>query len=180
MTLKIAIIGASLASSWPRPPPSLRERLTIPDVKRIAPEFYKLVNGGSVFSISDGKALNGRQLGDGSINASYYGYHEEDFTQTRGFDTRDPSSAKNAFREALHDCRLLAAYKKGVTLLGDAAHLMTPFSGIGVNTEFYYAMLLTQPIFDSAKQTEPKHLDTRIITYEENLWGNAKNGAEWT
>lgn len=151
----------------------------IANAEHTAPEVYKLVNRGSVFAYSDGKTLAIQQLSDESIYVSYYGQHPEDFTQTCGFDAQsDIESAKTVLRKSLHDWRpeLLDAIEKattgivwrnlyqlpvgftwphrpGVTLLGDAAHVMTPFAGIGVNTAFNDAMVLTKHIVAYSSST---------------------------
>jgi 2-polyprenyl-6-methoxyphenol hydroxylase-like FAD-dependent oxidoreductase len=57
-------------------------------------------------------------------------------------------------------------HKKGITLLGDAAHVMTPFSGIGVNTAFHDAMELTKQIVAFTRSEEPADLDSYILQYE--------------
>ncbi|KAI4942594.1 hypothetical protein J4E91_009988 [Alternaria rosae] len=144
----------------------------IPDAENTVPDVYKFVNRGSVFAYAGDKSLAIQQLSDSSIYVSYYGQHPEDFTQTCGFDAQnDVESAKSFLRKALHDWApqlrdtvekakaglvwrnlyqlpvgFTWPHRHGVTLLGDAAHVMTPFAGIGVNTAFYDAMVLTEQI----------------------------------
>ncbi|ORX94848.1 hypothetical protein BCR34DRAFT_205503 [Clohesyomyces aquaticus] len=179
--------------------------MSIPDAEHTAPEVYKLANRGSMFAYSDGKMLGVQQLGDGSLNVSYYGNHDEQFPQTCGYDTNNLESAKKALKEQLpawspqlldivdktagdvlwRNLYMLKPgfrwqHKKGITLLGDAAHLMTPFAGIGVNTAFYDAMLLSHAIAEAEKNPEPTHLDAQVMAYEGKMWENAKTAAELT
>ncbi|KAG9191480.1 hypothetical protein G6011_10214 [Alternaria panax] len=180
--------------------------MSIPDAGQTAPELHKLVNRGSVFVYSDGKALTIQQLSDESIYVSYYGQHPEDFTQTCGFDAQgDIEAAKTVLRKSLNNWRpeLLDAIEKpttglvwrnlyqlpvgftwphrpGVTLLGDAAHVMTPFAGIGVNTAFNDAMVLTKHIVtyssSASSDEEADQADTLgqyIEKYEKEMFEHA-------
>ncbi|KAF2241231.1 FAD/NAD(P)-binding domain-containing protein [Trematosphaeria pertusa] len=175
--------------------------LSIPDAENTAPEVYKLVNRGSVFSFGDLKTLNAQQLGDGSINISYYAHFPEDYASTCGYDVTDLESVKKELRRELHDWSpelkntfekaqgtvqwrnlyMLPVgfqweHRKGLTLLGDAAHLMTPFGGIGVNTAFYDAMLLSRAIIDYTNSAGANDLDTHVIKYENEMLAFAKEG----
>ncbi|KAF1844301.1 FAD/NAD(P)-binding domain-containing protein [Cucurbitaria berberidis CBS 394.84] len=193
--------------------------LGIPDAVHTAPEVYKLVNRGSVFAYSDGKSLAIQQLSDESLHVSSYGSYPEDYTQSCGFDAQDLGAAKSALKQALHEWspQLLDAVDKtqgavawrnlyqlpvgftwphrpGITLLGDAAHLMTPFSGIGVNTAFYDAMLLAQSITSHTvwelevkdandartKEQLQADLDERIVEYENKMFEQAHKAQRHT
>jgi 2-polyprenyl-6-methoxyphenol hydroxylase-like FAD-dependent oxidoreductase len=61
------------------------------------------------------------------------------------------------------------AHKKVVTLLGDAA----PFSGVGVNTTFYDAMLLAKEIGSLTRSDECMNLDEHVALYEKKLHEHA-------
>lgn len=181
--------------------------LDIPSAATTAPEVYKLVNRGSVFVYSDHKTLNMQQLSDESIHLAYYGMHPEDFTKTCGFDASNLEEVKRALKKELADWKpeFLDAiekaqgeatwrnlyqlpvgftwpHKAGITLLGDAAHLMTPFSGIGVNTAFHDAILLSQEIVAYAANPEnASHtLDDHISTYESKMFAIAHDGMRHT
>lgn len=71
-------------------------------------------------------------------------------------------------------------HKKGVTLLGDAAHLMTPFAGIGVNTAFYDAMELTKQIVAFKESGGSSDIDIHILKYEQAMFEHARSAQALT
>lgn len=181
--------------------------MNIPDAATKAPELYRFVNRGSVFAYSDHKSLSIQQLAGGSINISTYNQYPEDYAKTCDFDANNINEVKISLKHQLQDWRpeLLDAidkakggltwrtlyqlpvgftwpHKAGVTLLGDAAHLMTPFAGIGVNTAFHDAMLLSQQIISYAAASTPEvghhdrqlgDLDPYIAQYEKDMFVHA-------
>jgi len=172
--------------------------IQIADAKVTAPEVHAFVNRGSVFAYSDGKSLTGQQLGDGSINVSHYGPYVEDFTAHCGFDAGDLEAVKRFMLKELDDWapqlkQLIEftnetpvwrnlyelpvgwtwPHKRGITLLGDAAHVMTPFAGIGVNTAFYDAMELAKQIVAFTNSAEPTVLDSYVLRYEKAMFEHA-------
>ena len=60
--------------------------------------------------------------------------------------------------------------KPSVTLLRDAARLMTPFAGIGVNLAFEDAMKLAPAILDASKDSRDDALVVKIAEYEEEMF----------
>lgn len=64
--------------------------------------------------------------------------------------------------------------KKGATLLGDAAHLMTPFAGVGVNAAMADALALgnaiKEAVVGSECENENKSLEAAIQEYEMELF----------
>ncbi|OCL06823.1 FAD/NAD(P)-binding domain-containing protein [Glonium stellatum] len=178
---------------------------SITDAQERAPEVYKLVNRGSVFAFSDGKAFFGQQLGNGSINVSSWSRRSEEWMSECGYNSRDSEESKQAIRIEFSDwspdlLNLIEAAdtmetprslfmlpvgfrwdnKPGVTLLGDAAHLMTPFAGIGVNVAFEDAMKLARAIIDASKDTRENALAVKITAYEEEMFERAKKAQQLT
>ena len=71
--------------------------------------------------------------------------------------------------------------RKGVTVIGDAAHLMTPFAGEGVNLAMWDAMLLGQTLAGALKDgwDEDKAWDA-IRAFEEEMFTRAGEKAQET
>ncbi|KAF1998410.1 FAD/NAD(P)-binding domain-containing protein [Amniculicola lignicola CBS 123094] len=182
--------------------------LTLPSVPTTSPALDKLVNKGNVFAYSDHINLNGQQLGhNNDLSISLVSPRAEDWTKTSGFDPTDLESAKKDMLQLLDgwDPLLLDLvkhaqgpvmarnlymlpvgftfpHKRGITLLGDAAHLMTPFAGIGVNSAFYDAMLLSDAIVSSINDTttNPDKLDKHVQEYETKMLAHGKAGQALT
>ncbi|MCJ1230235.1 hypothetical protein MMC12_006907 [Toensbergia leucococca] len=179
--------------------------LSIPDAEKNAPAVYKLVNRGSVFVYSDGKSLTGQQLGDGSINIGAWSLRGEGWMKECGYDPQDASATKEVICKEYDDWapELLELvqqaegdvaprsfymlpvgtrwdYRAGVTLIGDAAHLMTPFAGEGVNLAFEDGMKLAKAIIDASEEGGKHALTRNIQEYEEDMFKRAKKTQELT
>ncbi|KAJ5756021.1 hypothetical protein N7533_005564 [Penicillium manginii] len=177
----------------------------IPDAKNLAPGCYKLVNRGSVFSYSDGRAIMGQQLGDGSLNVYTYTPWSVDWKEDAPFDLHDTEAIRNALLEEFHewDPELLSLIRHGqdpnlrplymlpvgwswencpgVTLVGDAAHVMTPFAGEGVNLGMQDALMLSRAILKASKSPTPEtSLPAEIKTFEKDLFMRAEETANFT
>lgn len=174
--------------------------MKVPNLETTAPDLYRFVNRGSVFAYSDGKSLSLQQLSSGDLCVANYSHHPElpehnsntkspDFatikeTLSKQYDGWAPELVR-VFDVVQEDPTWRQLYmlpvgfkwphKKGITLLGDAAHLMSPFSGIGVNTAFYDALLLSRQIitFDESKKSDCFTLDDFVVNYEDEMFENA-------
>jgi 2-polyprenyl-6-methoxyphenol hydroxylase-like FAD-dependent oxidoreductase len=176
----------------------------IPNAEVTAPDVYRFINRGSVFAYSDGKNLSIQQLSSGNIWVSTCATHPEKPVRTSELESTDLPTVKAALEAEYHDWapELRKAFsgiqdpvwiqlymlpvgftwphRKGITLLGDAAHLMSPFAGIGVNTAFYDALLLSRQIvaYDNAKSQID--LDEYIVKYENDMFEHAHKGQKLT
>lgn len=175
--------------------------MQVPDAETTAPDLYTFVNRGSVFAYSDQKSMAIQQLSSGNLWVATYAHYPQ--LSGHGFDTETPDfvTVKKTLSEQYSDWapelrrvfdvvqednitwrqlyQLPVGFKwphrKGITLLGDAAHLMSPFSGIGVNTAFYDALLLSRQIiaFTKSKKSDSFGLDDFIVKYEDEMFENA-------
>ncbi len=173
------------------------------DVEASQPALHKLVNRGSVFTFSDHHSLALQQMGDGSLNCNAWGVHPEDWLETLPWDLKDGKATKAALQDEYKDWdpRLTAAIHAadetsivsrklwqlpigtdwktctGVTLIGDAAHLATPFSGEGVNIAMEDSLELAKAILrlgsDDSDADARRGLAERVATYEEEMFPRA-------
>lgn len=167
---------------------------TIPDAKVNAPEVYNFVNRGGVFSFSDGQSLMAQQMGDGHIDVAAIRAEplDESLTATtvketshlysdwspelrRFLDSSEPIMARKPLYELPVGWKW--THKAGVTLMGDAAHLMTPFAGEGVNLAFVDTMKLSQAILSTK---DISRLDESIQLYEKDMFKRASKAQAMT
>lgn len=171
------------------------------------PLMSRLVNRGSLFAFSDGKVVMGQQLGSGSIYISMWGVKSDNWMNTSGYDVRDPKAVKGALLEEFKDWapelrELLASFdetrvwprsltmlptgmswnsRPGVTLLGDAAHVICPFVGEGVNAAMGDAIGLAQAITKTVKRGWTRDvLAQNVKDYEKVMLKRALKSATMT
>lgn len=170
------------------------------------PDLYKLVNRGSMFCFSDGKSLTAQQMGDGSITIGEWTQRPEDWQETCGYNLNDPSQVKRALLEefcdwnpqlvdfinAADDTHLVPRslymlpvghrwdHREGFTLIGDSAHLMTPFAGEGVNLAMTDAMKLAEALISSRGSEKEGAVDSAVKAFEEEMFLRASIIAEVT
>jgi 2-polyprenyl-6-methoxyphenol hydroxylase-like FAD-dependent oxidoreductase len=74
----------------------------------------------------------------------------------------------------------------GVTLLGDAAHLMTPFAGVGVNVAMADALELARALvhrkesFVAKAFSDDRNIAVAIKQYEKSMFERGKQNAQKT
>ena len=183
-----------------------------PDVDRRHPKIAELVGQGSYFALGDEKSLMAQRNGDGSIRVYVWAKRPETWLRDRGIDFGNGAAAKAALvqdysdwapeLQALITCadddgvvpRALYmlppderwASKAGFTLLGDAAHLMTPFAGEGVNLALLDALELSQAIArattDSSAATSERReaFASAVRGFEEGMMERARRKASET
>ena len=174
--------------------------LLIPDAAETAPEVSKLVNRGNVFSYSDGKSIMAQQMNDKSIYVNAWMRQDEDphtLETKERFTKEDICKVFSDWAPVLLNilrttsgevtCKSLYMvspgfkwqHAKGVTLLGDAAHLMTPFAGLGVNIAFEDAMKLADAIIHATKD-DSQSLDAGIEAFEKDMFVRAERAEHLT
>jgi 2-polyprenyl-6-methoxyphenol hydroxylase-like FAD-dependent oxidoreductase len=171
----------------------------ISNPKERCPEVYERVERGSFFSISNKKSVMAQQLGSGSINVAYYNVQPEEWIKQFDGKSDDLDLMKKVCLQQIEDWDpKLRAFiecvdadptprklymlpigntwknRRGVTLLGDAAHVMTPFAGEGVNLAMTDATKLAQFIGKAAETGTKDALAKEIKAYEEDMFKRAK------
>jgi 2-polyprenyl-6-methoxyphenol hydroxylase-like FAD-dependent oxidoreductase len=175
--------------------------MTIENAEETHPELFKLVNRGSLFTFSDGKSLMGQYNGNGNIVVSTWSKRAANWQST--YDVNNAGAVRKASAEEyagwhpdlvalLHACNdkvvprdlfMLPVghswpHRRGVTLIGDAAHVMTPFAGEGVNLAMEDAMKLADAILSatspaSATEAASQALDQAVAGFERDMFKRA-------
>lgn len=140
------------------------------DVETKDPWLSNYIGAGSCFLFDEGRALQCQRNGNGSIRAYASVRKPESWIDDCKIDWKDPANARQELvNQYFGDCNvdvkrivpsakdeliprkmymLLVGVtwesKPGVTLIGDAAHLMTPFAGVGVNVAMADALVLAR------------------------------------
>jgi 2-polyprenyl-6-methoxyphenol hydroxylase-like FAD-dependent oxidoreductase len=168
----------------------------IPDVDRVHPEIGRFVGRGSLFALADHKGLIAQRNGDGRIRVYVALRMPEDSFADLGIAFDDPAETRAAVLrqfdgwapgllhliQACDDSfvpRTIRALpvgvawpcRPGLTLLGDAAHLMSPFAGAGANIAMQDGAALAEALL----QTEDT--STAIRSYEAAMFRRAEQAA---
>jgi 2-polyprenyl-6-methoxyphenol hydroxylase-like FAD-dependent oxidoreductase len=160
------------------------------------PGSAALLGGGFFFCLGDRKAMLAHRETDGSLHVYTALEAAEDWLDT--IDFTDPAAAKKAvlahFEDWSDDLRALVAdadgpvvprrihalpaghrwdRAPGVTLLGDAAHLMSPFAGEGANLAMFDGAELARAIV-----AHPGDTEAALTAYETALFPRSARSAE--
>lgn len=167
------------------------------DPQKSIPEVYKLVNRGSWFTYSDKSLVLGQQMHDDSLYVTVWATMPREWQAQAGYDVHDGVAVRAALLDRFHDWsaptrQLIAAidpaslvprsaymlpvdftwpHTRRATLIGDAAHLMTPFIGEGVNTAMRDALELANAITSAGKDRDL--LDLHVAEYERSMYARA-------
>jgi 2-polyprenyl-6-methoxyphenol hydroxylase-like FAD-dependent oxidoreductase len=173
--------------------------MEIPDPPKTCPHVNKMTRKGAYFGSSDRKLLNGQRMGNNSIKIrSWYRCPEsepEEMLERLGKKgTLDNILQRYAAwaPEALEflkqaDLNTLKhwtiyelpvgstwKYRTGLTLIGDAASLMSPFGGEGVNKAMRDSLELAAMTVKSQDLDEELTLDKAVLLYENEMFPRAK------
>ena len=156
------------------------------DVDVRHPRSAALVGRGSMFALSDEKGLLAHRNGEGGITVYLALKTPEPWVRSGGIDFHQTQVAKEQLLRFFADwddqlCALITESETelhprgiytlpaghrwervpGITLLGDAAHLMSPFAGEGANLALLDGARLAEALL-----AHPNDLETALASYE--------------
>ncbi|WP_420155566.1 FAD-dependent oxidoreductase [Siphonobacter sp.] len=173
----------------------------VPNAETASPSIYKLLKGGKIFALGNSQSLIVSSKGDGSMSF-YAGFRtEEDWVRTSRIDFTQKDQVLAWFQSefAAWDNRWSELFTQAetpfiprpqycmpldqtweaqpnLTLLGDAAHLMPPYAGEGVNMAMADALELNQCLTNPAYTTTVE----AIAAYEQQMRFRASQVARAT
>ncbi|KPI36562.1 uncharacterized protein AB675_4359 [Cyphellophora attinorum] len=166
------------------------------------PRIDKLVGRGSFFSFSYGRACMAQRMGDNSIKLGTWQRRPETFIDELVGEQveQEPLRKKllEEYRDWCPEIRELIEvahwrtkwklyelpvghkweHKASYTLIGDSAHLATPFAGMGVNAAMLDALELSDQIITAVKAGTS--LDRAVEVYEQGMFPRGRNVQERT
>jgi 2-polyprenyl-6-methoxyphenol hydroxylase-like FAD-dependent oxidoreductase len=170
--------------------------VSIPDAEARYPEAAALVGSGMLFALSDNKGFLGH--GGRHIHLGLSFRVPQDWLVSGGVDWSDAPAARAALlaefagwspelTDIIRDCddtitprqifALPAGHRwpriPGVTLTGDAAHVMAPYAGEGANVAMLDATDLALAIVE-----HPDDIEAALTRYEATMFPRAEEAAE--
>lgn len=169
--------------------------INIDDVKNQHPALYKYNKNGKMMALGGDQALLAQLNGDGRIKA-YVSYRmdmdkldtykfmtlselkEQLLLDFSGWDIQLQKYIMNMSDDVLFrriyklPIGFKWQHKQAITLIGDAAHLMSPFAGEGVNMALYDAFILARALEDYEK------IDVALNAYEQEMYQISSTSAQ--
>jgi 2-polyprenyl-6-methoxyphenol hydroxylase-like FAD-dependent oxidoreductase len=174
---------------------------TVYDSENTIPHIHQLLNGGKIFTIDDERSLIVSSKGDGSLSFLIGFNAEELWVKNSGIDFSDKAQVLAWFRTAfpgwapiwddlfVHTSASFIPRPQycmpvnqtwdalpDLTMLGDAAHLMPPYAGEGVNM----AMLDALELGECLLSDDFADAHTAIAAYEKQMRARASEIAQMT
>ncbi|CAN1723406.1 Flavin-dependent monooxygenase [Hyphomicrobium sp. 1Nfss2.1] len=151
-------------------------------------EAAALVGPGTLMAVAPGRGILVHRNGDGSLSGYIALNKPEEWISSMAFDDQTSGLARLAAQFQGWDDRLISLITRsdkihalrpiymlpvghrwtrqaGLTLLGDAAHLMSPFAGKGANSAMYNGARLAEAILD-----KPGDIEGALANYEDELF----------
>ena len=174
---------------------------TVYDAAQNAPRLHALTQGGKIFALDDAKTLVVSAKGDGSLTFYTGCKTPETWARASGIDFANPAEVRAWFRQEFAGwdeiwqelfandttrcvprpqyCMPLTQTwpaQPNLTLLGDAAHLMPPYAGEGVNMAMLDALELSHCLTSKQFPT----VQAALAHYEQHMRQRASAVAQET
>ena len=172
-------------------------QIAIGDVKGRHPEIAKTVGDGTLFALQDNKGLIAQRLSNGSVRVYAALRMQENGFEAEGISLRDANETRNGLlahfmdwsanlKDLIKQCDdsfvpwpitampvgIRWPGQPGITLLGDAAHQMSPFAGAGANLALQDGAAL------ALKLCQNEDAEQAIQAYEEEMFERAAEEAQ--